>query len=263
MRLSPPHPNLHLRVSSTSYTSFTTPSSWQRQHHICTSPLGPMLAATVTSSETFGSACSFKTDITIFSRLFHALGPNLKIDGLLVTESRRIFASRVDLIFPNAVHCLVLLLLKGQDDRGQGDQGETRRNSGVKVGLGGIRADRWGPRPKKPERVEPAPGTFGYDHSKYRPPRAGDEFSPVLFDEFGRPTRVAEEDNEGQEISRIRSHMTKFASEAMVGISSLLHLLFSFHITLLLRQQRPTYRESVPQKQEEEDGAGCCKCVVM
>ncbi|KAJ7586149.1 hypothetical protein C8J56DRAFT_1052506 [Mycena floridula] len=203
--------------------------------------------------------------------------------------------------------CSVLLLLKGQDDRGQGDQGETRKDgmesaipqwrhpvrtdgnwddvstvflfplpkfcrffsqscstsSSAKAGLEGIRADRWGPRPKKSERVEPTPGTFGYDHSKYRPPRAGDEFSPVPFDEFGRPTRVAEEDNEGQEISRIRSHMTKFTSEAMVGISNLLHLLFSFHITLLLRQQRPTYRESVPQKQEEEDGAGCCKCVVM
>ncbi|KAL0578188.1 hypothetical protein V5O48_003819 [Marasmius crinis-equi] len=32
---------------------------------------------------------------------------------------------------------------------------------------------------------EPAPGTFGFDHSKYRPPRVGDEEIPM--DEFGRP----------------------------------------------------------------------------
>ncbi|KAJ7600250.1 hypothetical protein C8J56DRAFT_5728 [Mycena floridula] len=108
---------------------------------------------------------------------------------------------------------------------------------------------------RKPERVEPAPGTFGYDHSKYRPPRAGDEFSPVPFDEFGCPTRVAElDDNEGQEISRLRSHRTKFGSKAMVDISSLLHLLFSFHITLLLRQQRPTYRNLYRRNRKRKMG---------
>ncbi|KAJ7037736.1 hypothetical protein C8F04DRAFT_1393429 [Mycena alexandri] len=41
------------------------------------------------------------------------------------------------------------------------------------------------PKPRKEEgAVAPAPGTFGWDHSKYRPPRDGDD---IQMDEFGQP----------------------------------------------------------------------------
>ncbi|KAJ7163024.1 hypothetical protein C8R46DRAFT_1352840 [Mycena filopes] len=56
-----------------------------------------------------------------------------------------------------------------------------------KKGLDGLytRADG-SPKPKGKEEgvVAPAPGTFGWDHSKYRPPRDGDG---IQMDEFGRP----------------------------------------------------------------------------
>ncbi|KAJ7600265.1 hypothetical protein C8J56DRAFT_813047 [Mycena floridula] len=142
-----------------------------------------------------------------------------------------------------------------------------------KQGLEGYEQTDGSPRPKKPERVEPAPGTFGYDHSKYRPPRAGDEFSPVPFDEFGRPTRVAEEDNEEPDISRppisIPHDEIRVGSHGRHQQSPSSPVPFSHYASP--SSAEPKTQESVPQKvetkipqkQEEEDGAGCCKCVVM
>ncbi|KAF8817154.1 hypothetical protein BYT27DRAFT_7237607 [Phlegmacium glaucopus] len=50
------------------------------------------------------------------------------------------------------------------------------------------------PQPKKVDKtVAPAPGTFGYDHSKYRPPRNDSESIPM--DEFGLPL---DQDGSGQ-----------------------------------------------------------------
>ncbi|KAJ3801993.1 hypothetical protein GGU11DRAFT_123888 [Lentinula aff. detonsa] len=54
------------------------------------------------------------------------------------------------------------------------------------------------PQQRKDEvTIAPAPGTFGFDHSKYRPPRDGEENIPM--DEFGarNPTN-SEEDNENK-----------------------------------------------------------------
>ncbi|KAJ6451597.1 hypothetical protein C8R45DRAFT_916512 [Mycena sanguinolenta] len=54
------------------------------------------------------------------------------------------------------------------------------------------------PKPKKEDRpVEPAAGTFGWDHSKYRPPRN------VEMDEFGRPMPVPMEDLSPEEEERL------------------------------------------------------------
>ncbi|KAF5334173.1 hypothetical protein D9758_014828 [Tetrapyrgos nigripes] len=51
------------------------------------------------------------------------------------------------------------------------------------------------PRPKESsDMVAPAPGTFGYDHSKYRPPR-----EDIPMDEFGRPMRPIQGGRQGDD----------------------------------------------------------------
>ncbi|KAJ7510235.1 hypothetical protein B0H11DRAFT_1900588 [Mycena galericulata] len=65
-----------------------------------------------------------------------------------------------------------------------------------KKGLDGLYEQADGnPKPRKVEEpIAPAPGTFGWDHSKYRPPRGDND---IQMDEFGRPVeRVPEEDEE-------------------------------------------------------------------
>ncbi|TCD65506.1 hypothetical protein EIP91_002554 [Steccherinum ochraceum] len=57
-----------------------------------------------------------------------------------------------------------------------------------KKGLDGYEKADGSPKPKPPapQMYEPAPGTFGYDHSKYRPPRASMDQADIPMDEFGQ-----------------------------------------------------------------------------
>jgi hypothetical protein len=129
-------------------------------------------------------------------------------------------------------------------------------------------------RSKRPEsaRIEPAPGTFGYDHSKYRPPREDD----IPMDEFGQRPQdisIAEEEENGTRASTFKeddirpayvrppppattsttstpfSHYGgKGKSKSKVGIPE---------ITVT----PPTF--DTEREGKDDEGAGCCKCVIM
>ncbi|KAJ7646199.1 hypothetical protein B0H17DRAFT_438060 [Mycena rosella] len=138
------------------------------------------------------------------------------------------------------------------------------------------------PKPKKVEEpVAPAPGTFGWDHSKYRPPRDGD----IQMDEFGRPVaRIPEDDDEDERQrafgsplypptehdlrpvgpQQARAPPTKvepprspvpFADYAPGGAAN---------VNIDLEAAQMKYGAQPPPPPADDDGgAGCCKCVVM
>lgn len=134
------------------------------------------------------------------------------------------------------------------------------------------------PQPKKvDEPVAPAPGTFGWDHSKYRPPREGD----IQMDEFGRPVdRIAEDDGSdghgafGRPLYPPTEHerqtvgpkarapppaaqpsgptpLAQYGQQQPDGV-----------VNLDLEAAKLKFGGQPPPP-EEDGGAGCCKCVVM
>ncbi|RDB19070.1 hypothetical protein Hypma_014324 [Hypsizygus marmoreus] len=123
------------------------------------------------------------------------------------------------------------------------------------------------PTPRKVSNaIEPAPGTFGFDHSKYRPPRAGDpEYIPM--DEFGRPTtRIAEEPPQDQAPTTNAHDETRlpvrhppppspapFSDYAPSG-----EKVVSIPMLAVGEQGRQGQGE-----EEYEPSGGCCKCVIM
>lgn len=131
-----------------------------------------------------------------------------------------------------------------------------------------------------------APGTFGYDHSKYRPPRS-DGAEEIALDEFGRRAKDAVEQDSPSPPPRLSiatptnktpspfpgyprhdvsppPSPAPFASytaqpaagQDMAGRRSRQHP---------LANDLPMYttRVSVEKEMREEEDAGCCKCVVM
>ncbi|KAL4258858.1 hypothetical protein AB1N83_009080 [Pleurotus pulmonarius] len=116
--------------------------------------------------------------------------------------------------------------------------------------------------------VAPAPGTFGYDHSKYRPPRGED----ISMDEFGRPPA---EDDEKEDKP---SDADKVKTSEPVRVRPLRRNLetpppFSHYLpandisgsagNVKLSQPIPLEPSHAQLEKEEEGGAGCCKCVIM
>ncbi|KZP26335.1 hypothetical protein FIBSPDRAFT_854977 [Athelia psychrophila] len=125
------------------------------------------------------------------------------------------------------------------------------------------------PQPKKVDvRIEPAPGTFGYDHTKYRPPR-----DDIPMDEFGqRPMEPQDvsiaEEPEPQDGPVRQSFAVKQEDDARAAFvqptgspapfaqyapppgkeSGVPNILIT----------RPTLDENA-----DEHGGGCCKCVIM
>ncbi|KAF7972032.1 hypothetical protein HWV62_19253 [Athelia sp. TMB] len=116
-------------------------------------------------------------------------------------------------------------------------------------------------------RIEPAPGTFGYDHTKYRPPRDDIPMSdfaqrpanpedtsiaeePESQDVRGRPSFAVKQEDDPRPAFVPPKSPAPFAHYAVTskesGVPNIL-------IT------RPTIDENV---QDEHDG-GCCKCVIM
>ncbi|KAL1733501.1 hypothetical protein EV714DRAFT_269810 [Schizophyllum commune] len=124
----------------------------------------------------------------------------------------------------------------------------------------------------------PAPGTFGFDHSKYRPPRDGEA---IEMDEFGRP--IEQEDDRGQEEQEEeRNHATEQQQQQPPRRHWNAHDETPLPITRPPQPPSPApfshYLESTdqslppmppppdrqPQRVDEDDaGGGCCKCVVM
>ncbi|KAJ6584527.1 hypothetical protein B0H19DRAFT_1249483 [Mycena capillaripes] len=148
-----------------------------------------------------------------------------------------------------------------------------------KKGLDGLYEKADGsPKPKKNDQpVEPAAGTFGWDHSKYRPPREGD----IQMDEFGRPVdRIAEEDGDqsafggplyppteherqpvgprpaGQPVTQERPRSPLPFSNYQQRPDAIVDL------DLESAKQKFGSKEA-QQKPDDDEGAGCCKCVVM
>lgn len=136
-----------------------------------------------------------------------------------------------------------------------------------KQGLNGYETTDGKPKPKPADPVAPAPGTFGYDHSKYRPPRAGDEFEPVQLDEFGRPRQpqIFEEPE-----FPTKTPISTAYDEIRVGPRPSSPGPFSHYAPssngdskLQPVSQNTTKLEVEAKREPEDDGAGCCKCVVM
>ncbi|KAF8158495.1 hypothetical protein B0H34DRAFT_461806 [Crassisporium funariophilum] len=121
------------------------------------------------------------------------------------------------------------------------------------------------PQPKKVDNmIAPAPGTFGFDHSKYRPPR--DNFESIPMDEFGRAGgQRTDEDGHGAKLpnglptvhegphvpSRISPSPAPFSHYAPNNAQ------------LASTSQGANANAQQDLKEEEVDSGGCCKCVIM
>lgn len=130
------------------------------------------------------------------------------------------------------------------------------------------------PRPKPPNPVAPAPGTFGYDYSKYRAPR-GEE---IPMDEFGKlPSEIQETPVPipesppptvpplTEELERpIRPARRKTIPRPPDSPAPFSHYQHTDIPTINVT--RPSTDVELPQQvphDDEDTGAGCCKCVVM
>ncbi|KAG2340185.1 hypothetical protein BDR05DRAFT_967224 [Suillus weaverae] len=130
------------------------------------------------------------------------------------------------------------------------------------------------PRPKPPDPVAPAPGTFGYDYSKYRAPR-GEE---ILMDEFGKPPSVIQEapvpipesppptlppltEEPERPIRPARRKTTPRPPDSPAPFSHYRRTdIPIINVTRPSTDLEPS--QQVP-RDDEDTGAGCCKCVVM
>ncbi|KAJ7465163.1 hypothetical protein FB451DRAFT_430818 [Mycena latifolia] len=134
------------------------------------------------------------------------------------------------------------------------------------------------PKPRKVEEpVAPAPGTFGWDHSKYRPPREGD----TQMDEFGRPIERVEEEGDGEQGAFGNPLYPPTEHERQtVGPQAKARpppapepAPFSDYVgqpqpdgvvNIDLEAAKRKFGAQPHQPPPEDDGgAGCCKCVVM
>ncbi|KAF7357471.1 hypothetical protein MSAN_01343300 [Mycena sanguinolenta] len=145
------------------------------------------------------------------------------------------------------------------------------------------------PKPKKEDRpVEPAAGTFGWDHSKYRPPRDD-------MDEFGRPIPMSTLDERGplspeEEEALAFGHKPAYPptehEQQPVGprpppsqpqpppqmqerrrspppFSNYQGDVLNNNIDLEAQMKVGAGGGRGAQREEEDGGAGCCKCVLM
>jgi hypothetical protein len=134
-----------------------------------------------------------------------------------------------------------------------------------------------------------APGTFGFDHSKYRPPR-GDGMS-IPMDEFGQQNNKDDRSTDGHqrvdgsdEFHEMRLHANTSAHDetqlpARQGHSPSPAPFSDYPASTVevrrAMQNRPEPNISEAQAKasshqrrsdkvdDEEGGSGCCKCVVM
>ncbi|KAJ7727396.1 hypothetical protein B0H16DRAFT_1331572 [Mycena metata] len=125
------------------------------------------------------------------------------------------------------------------------------------------------PKPKKEEgAVAPAPGTFGWDHSKYRPPR-----DDIQMDEFGRPLPDSSDPNDpnrtmnDEELSQSQPPPQRQAQEQRPEPPRS-PLPFSDYRQGgsgegVIDLEAAKAKFGAQPVEEEDGGAGCCKCVVM
>lgn len=135
------------------------------------------------------------------------------------------------------------------------------------------------PKPRKPEprRPEPAPGTFGYDYTKYRPPREGETMlNGIELDDFGAkkltvdtdpateekakeapPSTAATMIEDDRPISTTKQNDYSHRPSPPPSPAPFSH--YSPHSPL---ETKPV-RSQIPHPVEEDHGGGCCKCVIM
>lgn len=129
------------------------------------------------------------------------------------------------------------------------------------------------------DRIAPAPGTFGYDDTKYRPP-------PLQLDEFGRPGEGHQTSGESEEERKQtepilrptspgglrRGRSTAEPPPSPMPFSSYTHQpprplqpprTASYPQQQHMVQPAPPPERFVLEKQEEEKESGCCRCVIM
>ncbi|KIY69324.1 hypothetical protein CYLTODRAFT_232691 [Cylindrobasidium torrendii FP15055 ss-10] len=136
------------------------------------------------------------------------------------------------------------------------------------------------PKPKPvDDRIPPAPGTFGYDHTKYRPPRDMDP-NDISMDEFGAP-KVVEDEGKDKEKDYYQ-HQHSFSSQPtrydQMPLTQSGRAQYpphpppspvpfaSYHGPSETSHQHSAPPPAVDQYRppvQEEDSGGCCKCVVM
>lgn len=114
-----------------------------------------------------------------------------------------------------------------------------------------------------------APGTFGFDYSKYKWPR-GDEDIPM--DEFGQvreqPQPIVEEQQPPKD--DLLPEPSPFVQEPVLPLPSSRSespAPFSQYLRTqvpIINVTRPSSEtEQKPPENEDVHGAGCCKCVIM
>lgn len=112
-----------------------------------------------------------------------------------------------------------------------------------------------------------APGTFGFDHTKYRPPWTDGESIPM--DEFGRPAEQATEQDKHEPHSNAHSTPTSH-DETMLPVHRPTQLSpppFSHYApfgekdTSLVPNGNPPVDQVNPDGDDKE--TGCCSCVIM
>ncbi|KAG6335618.1 hypothetical protein ID866_3475 [Astraeus odoratus] len=134
------------------------------------------------------------------------------------------------------------------------------------------------PRPKPPEEtlIKPAPGTFGFDYSKYKRPRTDEE---IPMDEFGQvqeqlrlvveekpprdgplnpPPRVSVQ--EAKESARKERLSDVPRVEVPPPFSQYMHVQVP---TINVTRPSIDAEQKPPADEGETGGAGCCKCVIM
>ncbi|KAH9950640.1 hypothetical protein B0H21DRAFT_686367 [Amylocystis lapponica] len=130
------------------------------------------------------------------------------------------------------------------------------------------------PRPKQQNEApyEPAPGTFGYDHSKYRPPRSGMQPEQISMDEFGQKATRPEVAEEAIVINQQPSPNKMMVSEydrirvpSPAPFSHYGHSppISNDRVATELAKVPPHMTEAKDVQSGEDGGAGCCKCVIM
>ncbi|KAG5646490.1 hypothetical protein DXG03_003255 [Asterophora parasitica] len=128
------------------------------------------------------------------------------------------------------------------------------------------------PTPRKADTtIAPAPGTFGFDHSKYRPPRADGEPESIAMDEFGRPTPAPEppSEDQSQQDPNQNSNTQTGGEQTRLPVPS--SAPFSDYAPARVEKsalgigdiEAAARRQEIQQQEKEEEAGGCCKCVIM
>ncbi|KAF8192173.1 hypothetical protein BJ912DRAFT_902333 [Pholiota molesta] len=128
------------------------------------------------------------------------------------------------------------------------------------------------PKPRKVDNtVAPAPGTFGFDGTKYRPARGGDNFVSIPMDEFGRAAAPHSPSSDPATAGRPDAH--GHPPPGVVGSNPDSHRQLSPSPAPFAHYAPPAATTATitlgggpgpgRQEEEEEGKGGCCKCVVM